>query len=319
MVVVRGIETSCDETGVAVVKSGRTVLSNVVVSSLREHKKYGGIIPEIASRRQLECIHVFTEEALRKARISLKKVNAIAVTTKPGLIGSLLVGDAFARGLASVLKVPLIEVDHIQAHLYANFLQTSHKKKRLPVLPAIGLVVSGGHTSLFHVDHFHRFKLIGQTRDDAAGETFDKVARILELGYPGGPLIDKLPKKGKEKIVFSCASLPGSFDFSFSGIKTSVLYFHQKNRLASSCSLSDIAASFQKTVVEVLVQKAVDACAHFKCRTLLMGGGVAANSHLRKRLDETARLKKLDVFFPSLDLCLDNGAMIAGLGYQFLN
>ncbi len=316
-----GIETSCDETSAAVVKDGRVILSNVVVSSLKEHKKYGGIIPEIASRRQLEWITAVVDQAAAKAKIKLKNIDAVAVTQRPGLIGSLLVGISFARALSFALKKPLAEVDHIHAHIYANFLtDPAHQKTfSAPKLPAIGLVVSGGHSSLFYVPSFKKFKLIGQTRDDAAGEAFDKVARILNLGYPGGPVIDRLAKEGANReIVFPRADLPETLDFSFSGIKTAVLYYTRQNQNAPNFSVPKIAYAFQESVITVLVKKCLEACRKHRTRTLLVGGGVAANSGLRAKLTEASKQHDLRIFYPPLSLCLDNAAMIAGLGYRLL-
>ncbi len=319
-----GIETSCDETAASVVQNGRFILSNTVSSSIKEHRKYGGIIPEIASRRQMELIHIVVEQALRKSGLSLKNIHAIAMTHNPGLIGSLLVGTAFARALGYAQRIRVINVNHIHAHLYANFLkkrtakrQSINKQKRSPRLPAIGLVASGGHSSLFYLKDFRHQVLIGQTRDDAAGEAFDKVARILGLDYPGGPAIDRLAKKGgTSRIQFRCARFPGSLDFSFSGIKTAVAYFVQKNR-NNKLSLADICFAFQNCVVESLVANSLQACQKKNVKILLVGGGVAANSLLRQRLTEECRLRKIHVFIPDLELCMDNAAMIAGLGFHF--
>ena len=366
-----GIETSCDETSAAVVDNGRTVLSNVIVSSLKDHVKFGGVIPEIASRRQLEYINTVVTKALDEAGVTLADIDAVAYTQEPGLIGSLLVGISFAKALGFALKKPFYPVDHIRAHLYANFLQgpTNNNKNKLPVLPAIGLVVSGGHTSLYLVKSIHQFRLIGQTLDDAAGEAFDKVARILGLGYPGGPVIDRLAKqvdhsrvhppspndfrnlasadsvrkivkadgpgeaKGESTLAktgqikashrqsmvglhFTCAQLPGSFDFSFSGIKTAILYYYRDHKNDPDVSLAEIAHAFEKSVVDVLVAKSLLACRKYRIKTLLIGGGVAANSMLRQRLSEEAGRQAVNVHFPPLSLCLDNAAMIAGLGYH---
>lgn len=309
-----GIETSCDETSASVVEDGGEVFSNVVSSSLKDHRKYGGIIPEIASRRQLELIQPVVREALEEARVKIEKIDAIAVTQSPGLIGSLLVGVSFARALAFALKKPLIEVDHIKAHLYANFLT---EKKEFPTLPAIGLVVSGGHSSLFHVKNFSHCVLLGQTRDDAAGEAYDKVARILGLGYPGGPVLDRLAKEGVNKqIRFPSADLPDTFDFSFSGVKTAVLVHLKKNKTSDELSVKRIAYAFQESVVSVLVEKSIAACKKKKLKTLLIGGGVAANSALRQKLQWRGREEEIRVFFPPLSLCTDNAAMIAGLAYH---
>jgi N6-L-threonylcarbamoyladenine synthase len=315
-----GIETSCDETAAAVVCDGVKVLSNVIATSLKDHQRFGGIIPEIASRRQIEYIQWVVGEALTQSKITLKGIDAIAVTRAPGLIGSLLVGLCFARGLSRATGKPLIEIDHIKAHLYANYLKLSNDTPAasLKQLPAVGLVVSGGHSSLFHVKDFNHFKLLGVTRDDAAGEAFDKVARILELGYPGGPVIDRLASGGaNEEIKFPQARLEGSYDFSFSGTKTAVLYYTQKNKDRTGYSAAKVAYAFQKSVVDVLIEKSLKACRKLRVKTLLIGGGVAANSALRASLRAQAADQGVDVFFPPMVLCLDNAAMVAGLGYHF--
>ena len=311
-----GIETSCDETSAAIVHNGVRIHSNIVISSLKEHASFGGIIPEIASRRQIEAIYTIVDQAAVIAKKKLKNIDAIAVTTKPGLIGSLLVGISFAKALSYALNKPLIEVNHIQAHWYANFLRKIGDRQALPSLPAIALVVSGGHTSLFHVKDFNKVRLLGQTRDDAAGEAFDKVARLLNLGYPGGPVIDKLASGGiNENIRFTKARLENPYDFSFSGLKTAVLYYTQKNK---DYKVNELVYSFQKTVVDDLTEKSIKACLKLKIKTLLIGGGVAANSALRKSLMEHGEANHIKVYFPPMALCLDNAAMIAGLGYRML-
>jgi len=354
-----GIETSCDETAAAVVSNGVKVLSHYFASSLKDHQRFGGIIPEIASRRQIEFIYEVVNESLAQAQMTLKDIDAIAVTRAPGLIGSLLVGLMFARGLSRATKKPLVEIDHIKAHLYANYLvlmpdtrsscrtlgphaghsvlmpDTRRSSQELAGarrssqelagarscsqkrLPAVGLVVSGGHSSLFYVKSFKNFKLLGVTRDDAAGEAFDKVARILGLGYPGGPVIDRLAAGGiNEEIKFPQAPLSGSYDFSFSGTKTAVLYYTQKNKNKPDYSVSKVAYAFQKSVVAVLVEKSLRACRKLRVNTLLIGGGVAANSALRASLQAQAESQGVDVFFPPMVLCLDNAAMIAGLAFH---
>jgi N6-L-threonylcarbamoyladenine synthase len=317
---VLGIETSCDETAAAVVKDGRVILSNVVVSSLKEHAAYGGIIPEIASRRQMECLAAVVAQALEQAGISLDAVEAVAVTRSPGLIGSLLVGLSFARALGYQRQKPVVEVDHVKAHICANFLRRPDAEGwTAPRLPAIGLVVSGGHTQLYLFKNFQEIKLLGQTRDDAAGEAFDKVARILGLGYPGGPVIDQLAAAGKNTdLVFKAGALPGSLDFSFSGIKTSVLYHQRKHAVLNRQDKARIAFSFQEGVIASLVEKSRLACKRNKISTLLVGGGVAANSELRRQLGGLAQTEGWDVRYPPMDLCVDNAAMIAGLGYHQL-
>lgn len=312
-----GIETSCDETAAAIVKNGQTVFSNTIVSSLKEHAKFGGIIPEVASRRQLSYISAVVNKALHSANVTFADVGAIAVTQKPGLIGSLLVGISFAEALSYSLKKPLIPVDHIKAHIYANFLHKPDEHKITPELPAIGLVVSGGHTSLYKITSFKDFTLIGQTRDDAAGEAFDKVAKILSLGYPGGPVIEKTAKTVTNPTVrFNCAKLPGSYDFSFSGIKTGVLYHHQEHATQPGYDVAHVACGFQQSVVESLVNKTISACQDFSAKTVLIGGGVAANKAFRKAMTKKAEHHNITCFFPTMEYCTDNAAMIAGLGYH---
>ncbi|HOD12199.1 MAG TPA: tRNA (adenosine(37)-N6)-threonylcarbamoyltransferase complex transferase subunit TsaD [Candidatus Omnitrophota bacterium] len=320
--IILGIETSCDETAASVVANGRDILSHVVSSSLVHHKKYGGIIPEIASRKQLESIHTVVDEALKTARKKISQLDGVAVTASPGLIGSLLVGISFAQGLAYSHNIPLVKVDHIMAHIYANFLvfQRTSGRPQTPELPAVGLIVSGGHTNLFFIKNFRSIELIGQTRDDAAGETYDKVSRILGLGYPGGPAIDRLAQQGKNtEFTFPCAQLPGSYDFSFSGIKTAIYYLaHHHKDHHNKLPVKKIAYSFQKSVVDVLVKKTIDACQRKKARTILVGGGVAANSELRRRLLQAGQDQGIKVFFPDLRLCIDNASMIAGLGFHII-
>lgn len=313
-----GLETSCDETAAAVVVNGVVAKSNIIATSLKEHQAFGGIIPEIASRRQIESIAPVVAEALKKSQCTLEDIDAIAVTVKPGLLGSLLVGIAYARGLARALNKPLIEVNHVEAHMYANFVQLPGKDvPDFNVLPAIGLVVSGGHTSLYEITSFKKMKLLGLTRDDAAGEAFDKVARLLDLGYPGGPIIDKLARDGvNNDIRFPQAQLESSYDFSFSGLKTAVLYYTRKHKDTSGYSIPKVVYAFQESVVASLVKKSLGACKKKKIKTLLVGGGVAANSRLRQRLTEEGANQGVNVYFPAMPLCLDNGAMIAGLGYH---
>ncbi len=316
-----GIETSCDETSASIVRDGREVLSNVVATSLKEHQKFGGIIPEIASRRQLEYINIVTAKALEDAGLKISDIDAVAVTRNPGLIGSLLVGITFAHSMAYALKKPLIHVNHIHAHIYANYLVEKGSSRFRTIykeleLPAIGLVVSGGHSSLFNIKDFNTFGVIGQTRDDAAGEAYDKVARILNLGYPGGPVIDKLARSvGENELRFPKANLEGTHDFSFSGVKTAVLYHTQKYAGTEGYSINKVAAAFQESVISVLAEKSIKACLKRKSSTLLVGGGVAANSGLRERLNTLAAKSGILVSFPSMSLCMDNAAMVAGLAY----
>jgi N6-L-threonylcarbamoyladenine synthase len=314
---VLGIETSCDETAASVVKDGRKILSNRVSSSLRLHKKYGGVVPEIASRRQLESITEVTDTAVKDAGIKLKDIELISVTNGPGLLGSLLVGISFAKSISLSLGMPLLGTNHVHSHIYANFLES----KPL-TLPFLALVVSGGHTSLFYAEDFDRIKLIGATQDDACGEAFDKVAKILGLGYPGGPLIERLARGGSsQKIKFSCSNTKKSLDFSFSGIKTAVLYYVRQlqNRQTGrqvDRQTEDIAASFQEAVINTLIKKSLLACQIKKVKRLVIGGGVAANNRLREKFYREAAQKDIECYFPSQELCLDNAAMVAGLGYQ---
>lgn len=308
---VLGIETSCDETSASIVRDGRSVLSNEISSSLKFHKIYGGVIPEIASRMQLETITQVTQAAMQKAQIRLKNIKLISVTNGPGLFGSLLVGISFAKALSLSLGVPLLGVNHVFSHIYANFLDIEAVK-----LPFAALVVSGGHTSLFYVKDFDKIELLGQTHDDACGEAFDKVAKILGLGYPGGPHIEQLAKAGDpKKVRFSCSGTKGELDFSFSGIKTAVLYKVKGRRLSIS-EKRDIAASFQGTVIDTLVGKSLSACRLKKTNRLVVGGGVAANNSLREKFTQASKDRGINCYFPPQRLCTDNAAMVAGLGYQ---
>jgi len=324
-----GIETSCDETSAAIVQDGRSVLSNVVTSSLAFHKKYGGVVPEIAFRKQLETIALVADCALKEADIKLKDIRLISVTSGPGLLGSLLVGISFAKALSLSLKIPLLGVDHIYSHIYANFLNCSVIK-----MPFVALVISGGHTSLFYIKDFARIKVLGSTQDDACGEAFDKVARILQLGYPGGPLIERLSEKGDPRSIrFSCSNTEKPLNFSFSGIKTAVLYYVKHNldtrysildtrkkresRIQDPGSkVADIAASFQETVINTLIKKSLLACQLKKVKRLVVGGGVAANNRLRERFHQETAKVGIKCYFPTAALCMDNAAMVAGLGYQ---
>ena len=308
---VLGIETSCDETSVALVRDGRRILSNETSSSLRFHKKYGGIIPEIASRMQLETIAQVADTAIKDARISLKDIHLVSVTNEPGLLGSLLIGIAFAKSIAQSLRIPLLGVNHVHSHFYANFLNAPGVK-----LPFVALVVSGGHTSLFFVRDFNTLECLGETQDDACGEAFDKVAKILGLGYPGGPLIERLAQRGDARARhFHCCGTKNPLDFSFSGIKTAVLYTARDTALTLDAQ-RDIAASFQESVINALIKKSFLACAMKKVNRLVVGGGVVANNRLREKFLAAAKNEHLQCYFPPKTLCMDNAAMVAGLGYQ---
>jgi N6-L-threonylcarbamoyladenine synthase len=316
---VLAIETSCDDTGAAVISDGRKILSNVVSSQIPIHQKYGGVVPELASRRHVESIVPIVKEALEMAELTLSEIDGIAVTQGPGLVGSLLVGLSFAKSLSFATGLPLVGVNHIEAHLSAIFLE-----EKPPRFPFIGLVVSGGHTSLFRVDGFGKYRRLGQTRDDAAGEAFDKVAKLLGLGYPGGPIIDELSKMGNPKAIrFPRPSLgKNSLDFSFSGIKTAVVNYVKSHPAASEgyseAHIPDIVASFQEAVVEVLVKKTLQAAQHEQLKRVVLSGGVAANRLLREKMKEEASRQKLRVYIPSPSFCTDNAAMVGVVGYEYL-
>lgn len=313
------IETSCDDTGAAVLINGRTILSSLVSSQVAVHQKYGGVVPELASRKHLEMIVSMVREALERADLALEEIDGIAVTQGPGLVGSLLVGLSFAKSIAFARKIPFIGVNHLEAHLSAIFLE-----ERAPRFPYVGLVVSGGHTALFHVEGFGRYRLMGQTRDDAAGEAFDKVAKWLGLGYPGGPLIDRLASKGDPRAIrFPRASLPGdSFDFSFSGLKTAVVNMVKAHpRFSEGLPVGvvrDIVSSFQEAVVDVLVKKTFQAARHLGLKRVVLSGGVAANRRLRERMSEVASEEKVRLYLPSPEFCTDNAAMVGLVGYEYL-
>lgn len=309
-----GIETSCDETSVAVVRGTDRILSNVVVSSLGEHRRFGGVVPEIASRAHLEELLPCLDLALKKAKISARQIDLVAVTKGPGLMGSLLVGVSAAKALSLALGKPLVGVDHVLAHLYAVFLGLAKTR-----FPFVGLVVSGGHTLLIRMDAPDRTRVLGRTVDDAAGEAFDKVAKILGLGYPGGPAVDRLAKgQETDRFFFKRPILSeDSLDFSFSGLKTAVFLKAEelkKRRALNARAKRQICAGFQEAVCDVLVKKSLDACRRESLKRLVVGGGVSANSRLRRKLTAQADGEGIEVLFPESALCQDNAAMIAGLG-----
>ena len=312
------IESSCDETSAAVVLNGREILSNVIASQISTHEQYGGVVPEVASRMHIEAISGVVEEALLKANITLEKIDAIGVTYGPGLVGALLVGLQFAKGLAFASKKPLVGVNHIEGHICANYIQ--HKDLKPPF---ISLVVSGGHTFIVHVKDYGIYEVIGQTRDDAAGEAYDKVARALGLGYPGGPKIDKLAKEGNPKaITFPKANFhEETLDFSFSGVKSAVLnYLNKCNMQNIEINKADVAASFQQAVVDVLKDNVLLTCKKKNIDTIAIAGGVASNSTLRETLINEAGKKGIKVLFPTPILCTDNAAMIGSAAYfRFIN
>ncbi len=306
-----GIETSCDETAAGVVADGNRILSNVVYSQM-VHNKYGGVVPELASREHIRTIIPVLEQALHRAAVTLAKIEGIAVTYGPGLVGSLLIGLSLAKSLSYSLGIPLIGINHIEGHIFANFLEHPDLSP-----PYMCLVISGGHSNLVYVAGKGDYQLLGRTRDDAAGEAFDKVAKVLDLGYPGGPAIDETSKKGRPDFFkFPRAYLEeNSFDFSFSGLKTAVaIYASRLSREKLDKHRADIAASFQEAVVDVLVDKGIRACLQRKTQAIALAGGVARNQRLRSKIQREAEKHKLRVFFPSPVLCTDNAAMIAAAG-----
>ena len=310
-----GIETSCDETAAAVVEDGTKILSNVIASQTEFHEKYGGVVPEIASRKHLELLDSVIDEALNKADTRLEDLSAVAVTIGPGLVGALLIGLASAKALSYVLEIPLIGINHLEAHLSAGFIE--HPQVRPPL---VSLIVSGGHTILALMDKDMKTEVLGSTLDDAAGEAFDKIARYLELGYPGGPVIDTLAKEGDEKaIAFPRAMMDKkTYDFSLSGLKTAVInYMKNAKKEGREPDVKDVAAAFQAAIVDVQVAKTVKAACEKGVKTILLAGGVAANSSLKKKMAEKASEYIIDVFYPSSELCTDNGAMIAALAFKY--
>jgi N6-L-threonylcarbamoyladenine synthase len=311
-----GIETSCDETSAAVVRGSDEVLSLVISSQADLHAKYGGVVPELASRAHLEVLLPAVSEALQQAGIGFEDLDGVAVTRGPGLIGALLVGLTAAKAIAFALDVPLLAVNHLEAHIHANFIRFKELRP-----PLVAFVVSGGHTLLAHMPDERHYQILGETLDDAAGEAYDKVARYLGLGYPGGPIIDRLAREGDPSAVsFPRAIMrDGSYNFSLSGLKTAVINHVRKlKERGETVPVEDIAASFQAAVVEVQVFKIVKAAREKGVKSVLLAGGVAANSGLRDRLQEALDAIGVDLFFPPLELCLDNAAMVAALGARML-
>ncbi|MED1469983.1 tRNA (adenosine(37)-N6)-threonylcarbamoyltransferase complex transferase subunit TsaD [Bacillus salipaludis] len=306
-----GIETSCDETAVAIIKNGREIAANIVASQIESHKRFGGVVPEIASRHHVEQITIVLEEALNQANLSFKDIDAIAVTEGPGLVGALLIGVNAAKALAFAHNLPLVPVHHIAGHIYANRLVTEMK------FPLLALVVSGGHTELVYMKEHGHFEVIGETRDDAAGEAYDKVARTLNLPYPGGPHIDRLAHEGSPTINLPRAWLEeGSYDFSFSGLKSAVINtVHNAEQRGETITPEDLAASFQESVIDVLVKKTERAASEYNVKQVLLAGGVAANKGLRSALGKVfSHYPEIELVVPPISLCTDNAAMIAAAG-----
>jgi N6-L-threonylcarbamoyladenine synthase len=311
-IVILGIDTSCDDTSASVVVDGRRILSNVVSSQTEIHRFYGGVVPELASRRHIEMIIPVVQEALSRASVELKDLSAIAVCYGPGLVGSLLVGCCFAKSVSYVEGVPLIGVNHLEGHIFSAFLL-----EEAPQFPFLCLVVSGGHTSLIRVDGVRQYREVGRTRDDAAGEAYDKVAKLLGLGYPGGPIIDRLSEEGDpETVTLPRGLMHEGFDFSFSGLKTAVRNLIEKiPKPISSDTLRNLCASFQEAVIDVLARKTFKALESEGLQRLVLAGGVAANRALRERMALEADRKGITLYLPPPQLCTDNGAMIASAGY----
>ncbi|MDQ0273863.1 tRNA (adenosine(37)-N6)-threonylcarbamoyltransferase complex transferase subunit TsaD [Cytobacillus purgationiresistens] len=313
---IMGIETSCDETAVAIVKNGTEIAANVVASQIESHKRFGGVVPEIASRHHVEQMTIVLEEALSQAGITMKDVSAISVTEGPGLVGALLVGVNAAKAISFAHDIPLVGVHHIAGHIYANRLVSEM------AFPLMSLVVSGGHTELVYMKEHGHFEVIGETRDDAAGEAYDKVARTLSLPYPGGPHIDRLAQSGTPSIKLPRAWLEeGSYDFSFSGLKSAVINtVHNAEQRGESIAPEDLAASFQDSVIDVLVTKTIRAVDEYHVKQVLLAGGVAANKGLRTALEAAFGEKDgIDLVIPPLNLCTDNAAMIAAAGTILFN
>lgn len=304
-IITLGIESSCDETSVAVVKNGREVLSNVINSQIKIHEKFGGVVPEIASRNHVEAISDVTNQALQEANIELKDIDHIACTYGPGLVGALLVGVSYAKGLSYALNKPLTPTNHIEGHIAANYI--THKELEPPFLC---LIISGGHTHLVHIKDYHDFTILGKTRDDAIGEAFDKVARVIGLGYPGGPKVDKLAKEGQANIELPKTHIEG-LDFSFSGIKTAIINLHHKN---PDINKADLCASFEKYVTDILLENSLKAAKELGTNKIALAGGVSANSYIRQSFVDLEK-QGYHIYYPEPILCTDNAAMIASAGY----
>ena len=304
-IITLGIESSCDETSVAVVKNGREVLSNVINSQIKIHEKFGGVVPEIASRNHIEVISDVTKEALMEANIKYDDIDHIACTYGPGLVGALLVGVSYAKALSYAINKPLTPTNHIEGHLAANYI--THKDLKPPFLC---LIISGGHTHLVHIKDYNDFEILGKTRDDAIGEAFDKVARVIGLGYPGGPKVDKLAKEGTACIELPKTHMEG-LDFSFSGVKTAIINLHHKNLEIDKANL---CASFEKYVTDILLENAIKAAKQIETKTIALAGGVSSNSYIRQSFINLEN-KGYHIYYPEPILCTDNAAMIASAGY----
>lgn len=303
---VLGIESSCDETSCAIVKNGREVLSNVINSQIKIHEKFGGVVPEIASRSHVEVVSRVVKEALEEAKITFDDVDVVACTYGPGLVGALLVGVSYAKALSYAINKPLVGTNHIEGHIAANYITHPDLKP-----PFLCLVISGGHTHLVHIKNYKEFEILGKTRDDAIGEAFDKVARVIGLGYPGGPKVDKLAKEGENNIKIPKTHFD-NLDFSFSGIKTAIINMHHKN---PDINKADLCASFEATVTEILIENTLKAAKKLNINKIALAGGVSANSYIREKFIELEKTNQMQIYYPKPILCTDNAAMIASAGY----
>ena len=309
-ILIMGIESSCDETSISIVKNGRKILSNIIDTQIPIHEKFGGVVPEIASRNHIEVISNVMKKAVKDANIGINNVDAIACTYGPGLVGALLVGVSYAKALSYALNKPLVGVNHIKGHIAANYI--THKDLKPPFLC---MMMSGGNTQIILVEDYNKFKVLGKTKDDAIGEAFDKVARVIGLGYPGGPKVDKLALEGEANIELPKTHMD-NLDFSFSGIKTAVINLNHKN---PNINKANLAASFEETVSSILIERVKEAIKITNIEKIVLAGGVSANSYIRKKFDDLAKEKELKIYYPELKLCTDNGSMIASAGYyEFL-
>lgn len=309
-ILVLGIETSCDETSASIVKNGREVLSNVINSQIKIHEEFGGVVPEIASRNHVKNINMVVKEALRQANIAFENIDLISCTKGPGLVGALLVGVSYAKGLSFALNKPLLGANHVEGHVAANYI--THKELKPPFLC---LIISGGHTHLVHIKDYTNFEILGKTRDDAIGEAYDKVARVIGLGYPGGPKIDKLAKEGKANILLPKPNMD-NLDFSFSGIKTAVINLNHKT---PNINKADLCASFEKYTTEILLDNTLKSLKKLNLNTVALAGGVSANSYIRNEFDKL-KDNGINVYYPEMILCTDNAAMIASAAYyRYIN
>jgi len=305
-IIVLGIETSCDETSAAIVINGRKVLSNVINSQIETHTLYGGVVPEIASRCHVEVVNQVVKEAVKQAEIKLEDIDVVTCTYGPGLVGALLVGVSYAKGLAYALGKPLVGVNHIEGHIAANYITYEELKP-----PFLCLIISGGHTHLVKINGYTDFEILGRTKDDAVGEAYDKVARVIGLGYPGGPKIDKLAYEGEPNIELPKSKIEG-LNFSFSGIKTAVINLNHKN---PNINKADLCASFEKVTTEMLIKNVLETIEQTGIKEVVLAGGVSANSYIREQFKKLEEEQNIKVYYPELKLCTDNAAMIAAAGY----